>query len=60
VRDDEGKESGYPGFSATNWYAFLASSKVPKSVLDRCNTKLVKVLKSPDVVDALNQQGMPL
>jgi len=28
-------ESGYPGFSATNWYAFVASSKVPTAVLDR-------------------------
>lgn len=52
-------ESGYPGYSATNWYAFVASSKVPKAVLDRWNTELVKVLKSPDVVEALNRHGMP-
>ena len=51
-------ESGYPGFSATNWYAFVASSKVPKPVLDRWNTELVKVLKSPDVVEALNSHGL--
>ena len=51
-------ESGYPGFSATNWYAFVASSKVPKDVLDRWNTELVKVLKSPDVVDQLNSHGL--
>lgn len=52
-------ESGYPGYSATNWYAFVASSKVPKAVLDRWNTELVKVLKAPDVAEALNRQGMP-
>ena len=51
-------ESGYPGFSATNWYAFVASSKVPKPVLDRWNTELVKALKSPDVVEALNSHGL--
>ena len=51
-------ESGYPGFSATNWYAFVASSKVPKPILDRWNLELVKVLKSPDVVDALNSHGL--
>jgi tripartite-type tricarboxylate transporter receptor subunit TctC len=51
-------ESGYPGFSATNWYAFVASSKVPKPVLDRWNTELVKVLKSPDVVSQLNSHGL--
>ena len=51
-------ESGYPGFSATNWYAFVASSKVPKALLDRWNTELVKVLKSPDVVEQLNSHGL--
>jgi tripartite-type tricarboxylate transporter receptor subunit TctC len=51
-------ESGYPGFTATNWYAFVASSKVPKPVLDRWNLELVKVLKSPDVVEALNSHGL--
>ena len=51
-------ESGYPGFSATNWYAFVASSKVPKPLLDRWNTELVKVLKSPDVVSQLNSHGL--
>ena len=51
-------ESGFPGFSATNWYAFVASSKVPKPVLDRWNVELVKVLQSPDVVAALNSHGL--
>jgi tripartite-type tricarboxylate transporter receptor subunit TctC len=51
-------ESGYPGFSATNWYAFVASSKVPKDILDRWNVELVKVLKSQDVVDQLNTHGL--
>ena len=51
-------ESGYPGFSATNWYAFVASSKVPQSILERWNTELVKVLKSPDVVEQLNSHGL--
>ena len=51
-------ESGYPGFSATNWYAFVASSKVPQPVLERWNTELVKVLKSPDVVEQLNKHGL--
>ena len=49
---------GYPGFSATNWYAFVASSKVPPAILDRWNTELVKVLKSPDVMEQLNSHGL--
>lgn len=51
-------ESGFPGFSATNWYAFVASAKAPKATLDRWNTEIVKVLKSPDVVDQLNSHGL--
>ncbi|WP_298231486.1 tripartite tricarboxylate transporter substrate binding protein [uncultured Azohydromonas sp.] len=51
-------ESGYPGYSATNWYAFVASSKVPKPVLDRWNTELVKVLKTPEVVKELDAHGL--
>ena len=51
-------ESGYPGFNAINWYAFVASSKVPAPVLDRWNTEIVKVLKSPDVAKQLNDHGL--
>lgn len=51
-------ESGFTGFNATNWYAFVASSKVPKPVLDRWNTELVKVLTTPDVVEQLNKHGL--
>jgi tripartite-type tricarboxylate transporter receptor subunit TctC len=52
-------ESGYPGYSATNWYAFVASSRVPKAILDRYNTELVKVLKTPEIVGALEAHGLP-
>lgn len=52
-------ESGYPGYSATNWYAFVASSKVPTPLLERWNTELVKMLKAPDLVAELNKHGMP-
>ncbi len=52
-------ESGFPGYSATNWYAFVASSKVPAPILDRWNTELVKVLKSPESTGPLNEHGLP-
>ena len=52
-------ESGFPGYVATNWYAFVASSKVPKPILDRWNTELVKVLNTPEVAAELNSHGMP-
>jgi tripartite-type tricarboxylate transporter receptor subunit TctC len=51
-------ESGFPGFNAINWYAFVASSKVPAPIMDRWNVEIVKVLKSPDVVSQLNDHGL--
>ncbi|GKT00161.1 tripartite tricarboxylate transporter substrate binding protein [Acidovorax sp. SUPP3434] len=47
----------YPGFNATNWYAFVASAKTPKPLLDRWNTEIVKVLNTPEVRDNLLKHG---
>ncbi len=51
-------ESGLPGFEALNWYAFVASSKVPAPMLDRYNVEIVKVLNDPGVRDALTKHGL--
>ena len=51
-------EQGYPGFEATNWYAFVISSKAPKEIQQYWQRELVKALKDPEVVKALNEQGL--
>ena len=51
-------ESGYPGFEATNWYAFVAPGKTPKEILDFWNREIVKVLNDPKVKADLAQQGL--
>ncbi|MBK0391490.1 Bug family tripartite tricarboxylate transporter substrate binding protein [Ramlibacter algicola] len=51
-------EQGYPGFEALNWYAFVASSKVPPAILDRWNQELVKVLNDPEIKAALVKHGV--
>ena len=51
-------ESGFPGFDATNWYAFVAPGKTPTALLDRLNKELVKVLNSPDVREQLLKHGL--
>jgi tripartite-type tricarboxylate transporter receptor subunit TctC len=51
-------ESGYPGFEATNWYAFVAPGKTPNEVLDFWNREIVKALKDPEVSAALLKQGL--
>ncbi|NRF68350.1 tripartite tricarboxylate transporter substrate binding protein [Aquincola sp. S2] len=51
-------ESGYPGFEALNWYAFVAPGKTPTPILDRWNVEIVKALNDPSVKDALNKHGL--
>ena len=51
-------ESGYPGFNAINWYAFVASGKTPRPILDGWNKALVKALKDPEVKATLDKQGL--
>ena len=51
-------ESGYPGFNATNWYAFVAPGKAPAAVLERWNAELVKALNAPEVKAELDKHGL--
>jgi tripartite-type tricarboxylate transporter receptor subunit TctC len=51
-------ESGYPGFEALNWYAFVAPGKTPVPMLDRWNQEIVKVLNEGEVKQALNLHGL--
>lgn len=47
-----------PGFTATNWYAFVAPGRTPAPILDRLNAELVKALKSPEVHEELTRSGL--
>jgi tripartite-type tricarboxylate transporter receptor subunit TctC len=51
-------ESGYPGFDATNWYAFVAPGKTPEEILVFWNREIVKVLNDPQVKFDLAKQGL--
>ena len=51
-------ESGYPGFEALNWYAFVAPGKTPAPILDRWNVEIVKVLNDPAVKKVLEAHGL--
>jgi tripartite-type tricarboxylate transporter receptor subunit TctC len=51
-------ESGYPGYEAMNWYAYLAPAKTPKEIIERLNRELVKALNNAEVVALLHQQGL--
>jgi tripartite-type tricarboxylate transporter receptor subunit TctC len=51
-------ESGYPGFEASNWYAFVAPGKTPADILDYWNRELNKVLRDPQVKGELAKHGL--
>jgi tripartite-type tricarboxylate transporter receptor subunit TctC len=50
-------EQGYPGYEATNWYAFVAPAKTPKDIVARLNREIVKTLKDPGTREAILKQG---
>jgi tripartite-type tricarboxylate transporter receptor subunit TctC len=50
-------ESGYPGYDATNWYAYLAPAKTPREIIQRLNRDIVATLNAPDVKEALFASG---
>src|SRR6266581_2656817 len=51
-------ESGYPGYEALNWYAYLGPARLPKELVDRLNRELVKALGAPEVIGLLEKQGV--
>jgi tripartite-type tricarboxylate transporter receptor subunit TctC len=50
-------EQGFPGYQATNWYAFVAPAKTPKDIVARLNREIVKTLNDPDTHAAILKQG---
>jgi len=46
-------ESGVPGFQMSSWQAVYAPKGTPKAIVQRLNTEIVKILRTPDVKDKL-------
>lgn len=51
-------ESGFAGFDALNWYAFVAPAGTPEPILEQWNQALVQVLGKPDVKETLQKHGL--
>ena len=50
-------ESGYPGFDATIWFGIVGPAGLPKSVMDKLVPALDKVMKDPEVIEAIKREG---
>ena len=48
----------YPGYQATNWYAYYAPAKTPKDIVLRLNREIVKALGTAEVKELLAKQGV--
>jgi len=51
-------ESGYPGYEALNWYAFVVPAKTPKPIIDRLHKEIVKAIGAPEVAPLMQKQGL--
>ena len=50
-------ESGVPGYDANQWYGVLTQAAVPRDIVARLHTDIVKVLARTDVKDRLAADG---
>jgi tripartite-type tricarboxylate transporter receptor subunit TctC len=50
-------ESGLPGYESVSWYGILATAGTPRPVVDRLNAEIRKIVATPEVRDALSNQG---
>jgi tripartite-type tricarboxylate transporter receptor subunit TctC len=51
-------EAGVPGYAVDVWYAMLAPSGTPRSVLDKLNAGVTKILHSPEVTKKFATLGL--
>ena len=50
-------ESGVPGFEVTGWYMMLAPAGVPRDIVARLNSEVIKAVHSPAVKDRFAALG---
>jgi len=53
-------ESGYPGFSAENWYGVYVPAGTPRDIVMKLNHEIVKALHLSDVRERFASQGAEL
>jgi tripartite-type tricarboxylate transporter receptor subunit TctC len=50
-------ESGLPGYEVTAWFGVFAPAGLPRPILERLNTEITAVLKTPDMQKRLQDLG---
>ena len=50
-------ELGIPNSDYTFWVGVLAPAKTPKSIIDRLNAEIAKLMKDPEVMERYSKLG---
>ena len=50
-------EAGLKGFQAVAWNGLSAPARTPKSVIDRINADVLKVIRAPELMEKLKAEG---
>jgi tripartite-type tricarboxylate transporter receptor subunit TctC len=50
-------ESGYPGFEVISWWGLLGQAAMPKDIVARLNSEIVKAMASPDAQNRIGALG---
>ena len=53
-------ESGLPGFAVGFWLGPLAPAGTPRAVIDKLNGEMVRILRTPEVVERLSPMGVEI
>jgi tripartite-type tricarboxylate transporter receptor subunit TctC len=51
-------ESGFVGFDLSTWLGFLGPAGMSPAIVNKLNTDLIAVMKSPQISEKIKQQGM--
>ena len=51
-------EAGVAGYEVTIWYAVFVPARVPKPIVARLNSELVKLLNLPEMKERMAQFGV--
>lgn len=51
-------EAGLPAYKAGNWFGILGPAGLPRDILARLSSELMKIVSSAEVKDELNKQGL--
>jgi tripartite-type tricarboxylate transporter receptor subunit TctC len=52
------ESASLPGFEMNPWIAMLAPANIPRPIVDRLATELMRAVKDPEVRRALESQGV--